>query len=133
MNNCWYGNVGKDGNAESVTTDPPGPLMPSPFEFKRYGQSGKLVSEKCGDENSVGMVKFYRTECFTQIGGFVRELMWDGIDCHRCRMLGWIAVMPHPYFGVTGDNGTTKIENVPPGPIGDWIPELRRRSRLKAG
>ena len=53
---------------------------------------GKLVSEKCGDENSVGMIKFYRTECFTQIGGFVRMLMWDGIDCHRCRMLGWIAV-----------------------------------------
>ena len=26
------------------------------------------------------------------MGGFVRELMWDGIDCHRCRMLGWIAV-----------------------------------------
>src|SRR5204862_3563867 len=23
----------------------PGPLMPSPFEFKRMGQSGKLVSE----------------------------------------------------------------------------------------
>ena len=46
----------------------------------------------CGDENSVGMIKFYRTACFKQIGGFVRELMWDGIDCHRCRMLGWIAV-----------------------------------------
>ena len=54
--------------------------------------NGKLVSEMCGDENSVGMIKFYRTECFTQIGGFVRMLMWDGIDCHRCRMLGWIAV-----------------------------------------
>lgn len=53
--------------------------------------SGKLISEKCGDENSVGMVKFYRTACFKQIGGFVRELMWDGIDCHRCRLLGWIA------------------------------------------
>ncbi len=53
---------------------------------------GRSVSERCGDENSVGMVKFYRTECFKQIGGFVRELMWDGIDCHRCRMLGWIAV-----------------------------------------
>ena len=38
------------------------------------------------------MIKFYRTTCFKQIGGFVRELMWDGIDCHRCRMLGWIAV-----------------------------------------
>ena len=52
---------------------------------------GQPVSEKCGDENSVGMIKFYRTECFEQIGGFVRELMWDGIDCHRCRMAGWIA------------------------------------------
>src|ERR1051325_2902699 len=40
---------------------------------------------------SVGMIKFYRTQCFQQIGGFVREVMWDGIDCHRCRMLGWKA------------------------------------------
>ena len=40
---------------------------------------------------SVGMTKFYRVACFQQIGGFVREVMWDGIDCHRCRMLGWIA------------------------------------------
>ena len=54
--------------------------------------SGSAVSEMCGDENSVGMVKFYRRECFQQIGGFVRELMWDGIDGHRCRQLGWIAV-----------------------------------------
>ena len=53
---------------------------------------GKLISEKCGDENSVGMIKFYRTACFRQIGGFVREVMWDGIDCHRCRMHRWIAV-----------------------------------------
>jgi poly-beta-1,6-N-acetyl-D-glucosamine synthase len=52
---------------------------------------GRLVSEACGDETSVGPTKFYRTECFLQVGGFVREVMWDGIDCHRCRMLGWIA------------------------------------------
>jgi glycosyltransferase involved in cell wall biosynthesis len=52
---------------------------------------GKLVSEKCGDENSVGMIKFYRVSAFKQIGGFVRMVMWDGIDCHRCRMLGWQA------------------------------------------
>src|SRR5438045_8653567 len=38
------------------------------------------------------MLKCYRTECFKPIGGFVRELMWDGIDGHRCRMLGWVAV-----------------------------------------
>jgi biofilm PGA synthesis N-glycosyltransferase PgaC len=53
--------------------------------------SGKIVHEPCGDEQSVGMVKFYRRTCFEQIGGFVHELMWDGIDGHRCRMLGWIA------------------------------------------
>lgn len=52
---------------------------------------GKLVSEKCGDENSVGMIKFYRTTAFEQIGGFVRQVMWDGIDGHRCRMMGWQA------------------------------------------
>lgn len=50
-----------------------------------------LTSEACGDEMSVGMIKFYRVDCFQQIGGFVREVMWDGIDCHRCRMNGWVA------------------------------------------
>jgi biofilm PGA synthesis N-glycosyltransferase PgaC len=63
--------------------------------------SGDLVSEKCGDETSLGMTKFYRTSCFEQIGGFVRQVMWDGIDCHRCRMLGWIACSwddPHLRF-----------------------------------
>lgn len=56
-----------------------------------YGKGTELVSEKCGDETSVGMIKFYRHQCFKQIDGFVREVMWDTIDCHRCRMLGWIA------------------------------------------
>ena len=54
-------------------------------------KSGRLVSEKCGDENSVGMIKLFRKECFEQIGGFVQQVMWDAIDGHRCRMLGWIA------------------------------------------
>jgi poly-beta-1,6-N-acetyl-D-glucosamine synthase len=53
--------------------------------------NGALVPEVCGDEMSVGMTKFYRIDCFKEIGGFVRQVMWDGIDCHRCRMLGWIA------------------------------------------
>jgi glycosyltransferase involved in cell wall biosynthesis len=52
--------------------------------------SGTLVSEKCGDEMSVGMSKFYRTTCFRAIGGFAREVMWDAIDCHKSRQLGWI-------------------------------------------
>ena len=54
-------------------------------------EGGRLVSERKGDETSLGMTKFYRVPCFKQIGGFVREVMWDGIDCHRCRMMGWIA------------------------------------------
>lgn len=53
--------------------------------------NGHMVSEKCGDEMSVGMTKFYRTACFQEIGGFVREVMWDAIDCHKSRQLGWIA------------------------------------------
>ena len=56
-----------------------------------HPQSGALVPEICGDEMSVGMTKFYRVACFKEIGGFVRQVMWDGIDCHRARMLGWIA------------------------------------------
>jgi biofilm PGA synthesis N-glycosyltransferase PgaC len=56
-----------------------------------HPQSGALVPEVCGDEMSAGMTKFYRVACFKEIGGFVRQVMWDGIDCHRARMLGWIA------------------------------------------
>jgi glycosyltransferase involved in cell wall biosynthesis len=56
-----------------------------------FTAGGRPVSEKCGDENSVGMTKLYRRRCFEQIGGFERAVMWDGIDGHRCRMLGWIA------------------------------------------
>ena len=56
-----------------------------------HPRSGALVPEVCGDEMSVGMTKFYRRSCFTEIGGFVEQVMWDGIDCHRARMLGWMA------------------------------------------
>jgi hypothetical protein len=54
--------------------------------------SGRMISEKCGDEMSVGMTKFYRTDCFAHIGGFVHEVMWDALDCHKARQLGWVAV-----------------------------------------
>ncbi|HUB12746.1 MAG TPA: WecB/TagA/CpsF family glycosyltransferase [Acetobacteraceae bacterium] len=56
-----------------------------------HPRSGALAPEICGNEMSVGMTKFYRVACFKEIGGFVRQVMWDGIDCHRARMLGWIA------------------------------------------
>jgi len=56
-----------------------------------HPQTKELISEGCGDETSLGMTKFYRVPCFQQIGGFVRQVMWDGIDNHRCRMMGWKA------------------------------------------
>ncbi|MCV3273771.1 glycosyltransferase [Roseobacter sinensis] len=52
-------------------------------------RGGTLVSERRGDEMSVGMTKFYRRTCFEQIGGYVHEVMWDAIDCHKARQLGW--------------------------------------------
>ncbi|WP_097031741.1 glycosyltransferase family 2 protein [Cereibacter ovatus] len=59
---------------------------------KPYARHGdRLISEKCGDEMSVGMTKFYRRACFEAIGGYVRQVMWDAIDCHKARQLGWKA------------------------------------------
>jgi len=54
-------------------------------------ENGRLVFERHADDVSIGASKFYRVSCFKTIGGFVREVMWDGIDCHCCRMNGWIA------------------------------------------
>lgn len=56
-----------------------------------YRHGGRLLSERIGDENSVGAAKFYSTHCFQDIGGFVRGVNWDGIDGHMCRLKGWIA------------------------------------------
>lgn len=58
--------------------------------FERLAD-GRLFEERTGDENAVGPVKFYRVACFKHIGGFVREVAWDGIDGHICRLNGWIA------------------------------------------
>jgi len=66
------------------------PYFPGPANARK-SWDGELIPEHCGDEMSVGMTKFYRVTCFQEIGGFVRQVMWDGIDCHRCRMLGWLA------------------------------------------
>ena len=54
-----------------------------------------LQLERTHDDFSLGAAKLYRVDCFRDIGGFVVEVMWDGIDCHRCRMLGWQAASFH--------------------------------------
>lgn len=60
---------------------------------KPYVRRGdELVSEKKSDDMSVGMTKLWRRTCFEAIGGLVREVMWDAIDCHKARQLGWRAI-----------------------------------------
>ena len=53
-------------------------------------------------------------------------------------MLGWVAVMPNPFFGVTDASGNAKIENVPPGKyaVEAWHETLGKQSKeveVKAG
>lgn len=63
--------------------------------------NGQLVYERTGDEFTHGTAKLYRRECFEEIGGFVHEVMWDGIDCHKCRQLGWEAKsISDPQFAI---------------------------------
>jgi len=57
---------------------------------KPYYRAGDaLKSERIGDDVSAGMTKFYRRAFLDDIGGLVKGLIWDGIDCYRGRMLGW--------------------------------------------
>lgn len=55
--------------------------------FRR--EDGREIEESIIDEMVSGAFKLYRREAFEAIGGFVREVMWDGIDFHRARMLGY--------------------------------------------
>lgn len=72
------------------------------------------------------------TESFTK-----PEIIKVTCDVHSW-MQGWIAVLPHPYFGVTNEQGLTRIEGVPSGPhtVEVWHETLGRRSMdvtVKAG
>lgn len=69
------------------------------FEDDRYlgsasgkpylSENGKLTQERMADEMVAGQINFYRRQCFEDIGGFVKEIHWDGIAFHRARMKGW--------------------------------------------
>lgn len=63
------------------------------FSGKSYihDSNGSLISERLGDENAIGASKFYRVSAYKDIGGFVRQVCWDGIDGHMLRMKGWVA------------------------------------------
>ena len=53
-------------------------------------------------------------------------------------MLGWVAVVPSPFFGVTDTNGVAKISDVPPGKhkVEVWHETLGKQEKeveVKAG
>ena len=52
-------------------------------------EDGGLVEETMIDEQVAGQFKLYRWSAYCEIGGFVEEVMWDGIDVHLARMKGW--------------------------------------------
>jgi len=50
---------------------------------------GRRVEERTAEEMVWGAANFHRRACFEAIGGFVNQVMWDGIVFHRARMEGW--------------------------------------------
>jgi plastocyanin len=65
------------------------------------------------------------TETFTK-----PEMIKVTCDVHSW-MLGWIAVLPHPYFGVTDASGAAQIARVPAGShtVEVWHETLGRRTQ----
>jgi len=53
-----------------------------------------------------GIDKFYRKECFADIGGLIRRAGWDGVDTVRANMAGWrtgqIDTLPIHHLKTTG-------------------------------
>lgn len=61
-----------------------------------------MVEEFMIDEMVAGQFKLYRREAFERIGGFVQEVMWDGIDFHKARMAGFRTASLHdPELAIT--------------------------------
>ncbi|BBB61145.1 glycosyl transferase family A [Undibacterium sp. KW1] len=52
-------------------------------------EEGKRIEEIIIDEHVAGQFKLYRRTAFEEIGGFIEEVLWDGIDVHTARMKGW--------------------------------------------
>lgn len=52
-------------------------------------RDGELVEEFMIDEMVLGGFLLYRRAVFDEIGGFVPQVMWDGIAMHRSRIAGY--------------------------------------------
>lgn len=58
-------------------------------------EGGSLIEESIIDEHVAGQFKLYRRAAYEAIGGFVEEVLWDGIDVHTARQKGWKTLSFH--------------------------------------
>jgi poly-beta-1,6-N-acetyl-D-glucosamine synthase len=75
-------------NVMTIMEGEPNLGMASGKVFNPVGDA--LHEERMVQDQVSGQVRFIRSQCFEEIGGFVPEVMWDGIDFHRARMFGWV-------------------------------------------
>jgi len=66
-----------------------GSVSGKPYFWSGEEGRSELKSERIADDVSVGASKFYRRAFLEDIGGLVKGLIWDGVDCYRGRMFGW--------------------------------------------
>lgn len=74
---------------EMAADDRLGSVSGKPYFWAGEPGHSELVSERIADDVSVGASKFYRRTFLDAIGGLVKGLIWDGVDCYKGRMLGW--------------------------------------------
>ncbi|MBU0490147.1 MAG: glycosyltransferase family 2 protein [Bacteroidetes bacterium] len=56
---------------------------------------GKLIAEKTASHHVRGALKFYKKECFSDIGGLMKKYFWDGTDEMMAMYKGWqIKIIP---------------------------------------
>lgn len=74
---------------EMEADDRLGSVSGKPYFWAGEPGHSELISERIADDVSVGASKFYRRSFLEEIGGLVKGLIWDGVDCYKGRMLGW--------------------------------------------
>ncbi len=57
--------------------------------FERISPSAPLKELIVPDDYVCGIDKFYRRECFEEIGGLICRAGWDGVDTIKANMKGW--------------------------------------------
>ncbi len=60
-----------------------------PTQYERHGASGQLRKTMVPEGFVGGPHKFYRRQCFEDIGGLIHRAGWDGVDAIRANMKGW--------------------------------------------